>query len=94
MTRSELIIRMAQHYPQLSMADLEKAVLTILENMADTLRTGQRVELRGFGAFGVKERMPRRARNPRTGDQVQVGRKRALYFKAGKELRARVDKAK
>ena len=91
MTRSELIIRMAQHFPQLSLADLEKAVLTVLDAMSNTLRQGLRVELRGFGALGVKDRMPRRARNPRTGDQVEVGRKRALYFKPGKELRARVN---
>lgn len=91
MTRSELIERLAEHYPQLVSKDAEFAVRTILEAMARTLAAGQRIEIRGFGSFAVSYRPPRVGRNPKSGEQVMVPGKRVPHFKPGKELRERVD---
>ena len=91
MTKSELIARMAAKHPELPAADLEKVVNTIFDEIADALATGGRVELRGFGAFSVREREARRGRNPRTGESVSVPAKRVPFFKTGKELRERVN---
>ena len=91
MTKSELITRLADRYPQLVVKDAEFAVRTILEAMASTLADGHRIEIRGFGSFALSHRPPRLGRNPKSGEQVQVPQKRVPHFKPGKELRLRVD---
>ncbi len=91
MTKSELIARLAARYPQLVAKDAELAVKMILDAMAEGLADGQRIEIRGFGSFGLNYRPPRIGRNPKSGEQVQVPAKRVPHFKAGKELRERVD---
>lgn len=87
MTRSELILRLAEANPQLYQRDLESIVDTIFGTIAEAIADGRRVELRGFGAFGSKERKARTARNPRTGATVKVAAKRIPFFKAGKPLK-------
>lgn len=87
MTRSELILRLAENNPQLYQRDLEAIVDTIFNTIAEAIAEGRRVELRGFGAFWAKERPGRTARNPRTGAAVQVAAKRTPFFKAGKPLK-------
>ncbi|MSO69277.1 MAG: integration host factor subunit beta [Alphaproteobacteria bacterium] len=95
MTKSELIQRLAEMYPdpRLYHRDYERVVNKIFEEITAALARGDRVELRGFGAFSVRERGARVGRNPRTGDAVQVGQKRLPFFKTGKELRDRVNNA-
>lgn len=91
MTKSELITAIAQSYPQLSAADADIAVKTILEAMTNALSNGQRIEIRGFGSFSLSERAPRVGRNPKTGEKVLVPGKKVPHFKAGKQLREDVD---
>lgn len=91
MLRSELVAMLADKHSHLQAADLEKAVNVILDEITEALARGDRVELRGFGAFSVRKREARRGRNPRTGDTVDVPAKAVPFFKAGKELRARVN---
>lgn len=91
MTRSDLIAKLAERYPQLVAKDAELAVKVILDAMASTLARGGRIEIRGFGSFALNYRPPRTGRNPKTGDKVQVPAKYVPHFKAGKELRERVD---
>ena len=91
MTKSELIARLADRYPQLAAKDADYAVKTILDAMAQSLADGQRIEIRGFGSFSLSKRPPRIGRNPKSGEQVAVPEKRVPHFKAGKELRERVD---
>ena len=87
MTKSELIARLAEANPHLYQRDVERIVSTIFEEITASLARGDRVELRGFGAFSVKERGARIGRNPRTGASVQVEAKYIPYFKTGKQLR-------
>ena len=91
MTKSELIVSLANSYPQLLAKDAELTVKTILDAMADA--EGQRIESRGFGSFALGVRPPRVGRNPRSGEKVMVEEKRVPHFKPGKELRQRVDSA-
>jgi len=91
MTRSDLILKLAARYPQLLGKDAELAVKVILDSMATTLSSGDRIEVRGFGSFALNYRPPRTGRNPKSGDKVQVPAKYVPHFKAGKELRERVD---
>ena len=91
MTKSELISKLAMHYPQLVTKDAELAVKTILDAMGDSLSQGERIEIRGFGSFSLNYRPPRVGRNPKTGGKVNVPEKYVPHFKAGKELRERVD---
>jgi integration host factor subunit beta len=91
MTRSDLIVKLAERYPQLLGKDAELAVKVILDSMATTLTSGDRIEIRGFGSFALNYRPPRMGRNPKSGDKVQVPAKYVPHFKAGKELRERVD---
>lgn len=91
MTKSELIARLAERYPQLVAKDAELAVKTILDAMASSLAKGQRIEIRGFGSFDLNYRPPRMGRNPKSGSSVVVPEKYVPHFKAGKELRERVD---
>ena len=90
MTKSELIERLAKHYPQLVVQDAQVVVRTILDALAESLTRGQRVEIRGFGSFGLNYRPPRTGRNPKSGDEVQVPAKYVPHFKVGKELRDRI----
>jgi integration host factor subunit beta len=85
--KSELIIRLAEMNPHLYQRDIERIVSAIFEEISGALARGDRVELRGFGAFSVKQRAARVARNPRTGEAVQVTEKHVPFFKTGKELR-------
>jgi integration host factor subunit beta len=91
MTKSELILRLAEGNPHLYQRDVEKIVTTIFDQIADALAQGNRVELRGFGAFSVKQRDARVGRNPRTGDRVSVDQKYVPFFKTGKQLRDRLN---
>jgi len=91
MTKSELIAKLATRYPQLVAKDAELAVKMILDAMSKNLAEGQRIEIRGFGSFGLNHRPPRIGRNPKSGEKVQVPEKFVPHFKAGKELRERVD---
>jgi integration host factor subunit beta len=91
MTKSELIAKLTARYPQLVAKDAELAVKTILDAMASSLAQGQRIEIRGFGSFSLNYRPPRVGRNPKTGEKVSVPEKHVPHFKAGKELRERVD---
>ena len=91
MTKSELVQRLAELNPHLYLRDVEKIVDTFFDDITDALIRGDRVELRGFGAFSVKERDPRVGRNPRTGETVQVDAKRLPFFKTGKGLRDRLN---
>jgi integration host factor subunit beta len=91
MTKSELIAHLAERNPHLFQRDVERIVASIFETITQALMRGDRVELRGFGAFSVKQRGSRTGRNPRTGEQVAVVEKRVPYFKTGKELRERLN---
>lgn len=91
MTKSELITVLAARYPQLAARDTDYAVKTILDALTQALASGQRVEIRGFGSFSLSQRSPRVGRNPKSGEQVLVPGKQVPHFKAGKELRERVD---
>lgn len=92
MIRSELIQKVADENPHLYQRDVEKIVNTVFEEIIDAMSRGQRVELRGFGAFSVKRRDARVGRNPRTGDSVEVEEKHVPFFKTGKLLRDRLNK--
>lgn len=91
MIKSELIAKLAAEHPHLSQKDVERAVAAVLDGMTDALASGGRVELRGFGAFSVRDRPARTGRNPRTGEPVEVEAKRVPFFKSGKELRERLN---
>ena len=91
MTKSELIARLAERFPQLIAKDADFAVKVILDAMAEALADGQRIEIRGFGSFSLNYRPPRLGRNPKSGEKVHVPEKHVPHFKAGKELRERVD---
>jgi integration host factor subunit beta len=91
MTKSELIQKLAERNPHLYLRDIEKIVETIFDEITAALAKGDRVELRGFGAFSVKERESRTGRNPRTGETVKVNAKRLPFFKTGKGLRERLN---
>ena len=91
MIKSELIAALATENPHLTQKDIERVVGVILEQMIEALEEGGRVELRGFGAFSVRARPARAGRNPRTGEAVKVRAKSVPFFKAGKELRVRLN---
>ncbi|MDR6236105.1 integration host factor subunit beta [Pseudomonas oryzihabitans] len=91
MTKSELIERIVSYQGQLSSRDVELAIKTMLEQMAQALSTGDRIEIRGFGSFSLHYRAPRTGRNPKTGESVLLDGKFVPHFKPGKELRDRVN---
>jgi integration host factor subunit beta len=91
MTKSELIEALAARQAHLGPADVEMAVKSLLEQMAQSLATGERIEVRGFGSFSLHFRPPRVGRNPKTGTQVPLSGKHVPHFKPGKELRDRVN---
>src|SRR5690242_7885723 len=92
MLKSDLVQRVAAQNPHLYERDVEKIVNAIIDQIVDALRRGDRVELRGFGAFSAKRRGARQGRNPRTGAVVQVAQKAVPHFKMGKEIRARLNR--
>ncbi|MBN2644111.1 MAG: integration host factor subunit beta [Desulfuromonadaceae bacterium] len=91
MTKSELIEKLMETTTELSKKDSELVINTIFDSIGDALVQGDRVEIRGFGSFSVREREARQARNPKSGLLIQIPCKRAPFFKTGKELRQRVD---
>lgn len=91
MTKSELIQQLTSLYPEQSTRHVEKAVKEIIEQMAQSLAGGDRIEIRGFGSFSLHYRAPRTGRNPKTGAKVELEGKYVPHFKPGKELRERVD---
>jgi integration host factor subunit beta len=91
MTKSELIQHLADANPHLYQRDIERIVTTIFEEITSALEKGNRVELRGFGAFSIKNRGSRVGRNPRSGEVVNVAAKRLPYFKTGKQLREKLN---
>ena len=91
MTKSELIAKLATRFPQLVAKDADFAVKMILDAMIGALERGDRTEIRGFGSFDLNYRSPRIGRNPKSGEKVEVAAKYVPHFKAGKELRERVD---
>ena len=92
MTKSELIAYLAEENPHLFQRDVERIVTTIFDEIASALSRGDRVELRGFGAFSVKSRNSRIGRNPRTGEAVNVMSKTVPFFKTGKQLRELINR--
>ena len=91
MTKSELVVYLAEQNPHLYQRDVERIVTTVFDEITSALCRGDRVELRGFGAFSIKQRGSRIGRNPRTGEAVQVVAKSVPYFKTGKNLRAKLN---
>lgn len=91
MIRSELIQKISEENPHLFRRDVERIVNTVFEEITGAMERGDRVELRGFGAFSVKRRDPRQGRNPRTGETVSVEEKHVPFFKTGKLLRDRLN---
>lgn len=94
MIKSELVAKLAEANPHLFQRDVERIVSTIFDEITAALIRGDRVELRGFGAFSVKNRPARQGRNPRTGESVSVEAKRVPYFKTGKDLRERLNSSR
>lgn len=91
MTRSELISALATRHPDLNHSDVSSCVITLLNSISEALSRGRRAEIRDFGTFEVNRRPPRKARNPKTGEVICVPAKVVPHFRAGKELRERVD---
>lgn len=91
MTKTELIARIAELYPLLQLRDAERAVNAIFDELNAALSRGQRVEIRGFGTFTVKKREARIGRNPKTGEAVSVGERYFPLFRAGKDMRLRLN---
>jgi len=91
MTKSELILLLAEKNPHLFHRDVERIVTKVFDEISGALARGDRVELRGFGAFSIKNRESRTGRNPRTGESVQVLRKSVPFFKVGKDLKQRLN---
>lgn len=91
MNRSDLVSRLAELHPQLQLKDAESAIKVIIDALSNTLSKGGRVEIRGFGSFGLNYKPPRNGRNPKTGAKVSVPAKYVPHFKPGKEPRERVD---
>jgi integration host factor subunit beta len=91
MTKSELIKKLVAKFPSLKEREIENILNLILKEISASLIAGDRVELRGFGAFSIRTREPRLARNPRTGEKVKVAARKAIYYRAGKELKELVN---
>ncbi|OGQ55520.1 MAG: integration host factor subunit beta [Deltaproteobacteria bacterium RIFCSPLOWO2_02_FULL_53_8] len=91
MTKSELVEKVSSRVTAFSRRDIEVIVDTLFQSMADNLAKGGKVEIRGFGSFKIKERDGRRGRNPKSGESIYVQPKRVPFFKAGKEIRERIN---
>ena len=94
MTKSELIELLARKHDDLPYKDVELAVKTLIEQMSESLSSGERIEIRGFGSFSLHYRPPRVGRNPKTGESVSLPAKHVPHFKPGKELRERVNNSR
>ena len=94
MIKSELVRALNEKLPELQVKDVELALNCILRQMADAIVQGERIEIRGFGSFNLHHRPPRVARNPKTGEAINLPAKVALHFKPGKEMRDRVNAAR
>lgn len=94
MTKSDLVARVSERTPGMSMKDSETVVNLIFDSMTEALMRGDKIEIRGFGSFKVKQRDAREGRNPRTGQEVKIPAKRTPFFKVGKELKERVNDGK
>lgn len=94
MTKSELILIIANRFPQLTHADTTLSVKTVLDGMANQLAKSGRIEVRGFGSFGINSRPARLGRNPKTGEKVEVQAKHVPHFKPGMDLRMKVNEIK
>lgn len=94
MNKSDLIEMLTKKLPNMAGRDVEVIVNTIFDSMTDSLRRGDRIEIRGFGSFEVRCRKPRIGRNPKTGTSVEVGERKVPFFKVGKELRERVNRGR
>lgn len=92
MTKSDLIVHIARSNQDLTIREAEILVETIFDAMIDALNKGDRVEIRGFGSFSVKQRKPRIGRNPKTGESVPIPEKRVAHFKVGKQLQERINR--
>lgn len=93
MTKSEIISRLSRKFPAFFLRDIEKMIVNgILHEITGALKTGRRIELRGFGAFSVRKREARIARNPKNGEEVSIGTRYAVYFRTGKELREKINR--
>jgi integration host factor subunit beta len=92
MTKSELIKILKEKHPQLQLKEVSSLVDIFFDMLTNSLKNKNRVEIRGFGTFSLRKRSARLARNPRTGDKVQVGDRYAVYFRAGKSLKERINK--
>ena len=92
MTKSELINIMKEKHPQLQLKDVASLVDVFFDMLTNSLKTGGRIEIRGFGTFSLRQRKARLARNPRTGEKVPVGDRNAVYFRAGRQLKERINK--
>jgi integration host factor subunit beta len=90
-TRTELVERIAQRMADLPIKDVDLAVRTVINQLTDSLANGQRIEIRGFGGFSVRERQPRIGRNPKTGETVKLQQRHIIHFKPGNDMRERVD---
>ncbi len=91
MTKSELVKRIKEKYDNLYLKDVNLVVDTLLEEISNALAAGDRVEIRGFASFSTRQRAPRTARNPKTGELVKLDERSSVYFRAGKELRDRLN---
>jgi integration host factor subunit beta len=91
MVKSELIASIQRAFPNLPSDSVRRAVEVFFEEISGALENGSRVEIRGFGAFSIRQRPAREGRNPKTGDPVSIAAKRVMHFRPGKELRARVN---
>lgn len=94
MTKSEIINILSRKQSHLSSKDIELSVKILLDQISDTLSSGERIEIRGFGSFSLHHRAARKGRNPKTGEQVQLPAKHVPHFKPGKEMRERVNASK
>lgn len=92
MTKSELVIRLWRKFPELTAVEAERIINLVLSRMVTTLKQGGRIELRGFGALSVRRREARIARNPKTGQEVSLSERHAIYFRTGRELREKVNR--
>ncbi len=92
MTKSELVKILNEKHPQLQLKDAAGVVDLFFDMLSNTLKNNGRIELRGFGTFAVRKRAARLARNPRTGDKVQINERKVVYFRAGKGLKDKINK--
>lgn len=91
MTKSELVKKLSERFEYLSGNDIKKIVDLVFEEISDALVNDQRVEIRGFGAFSLRSRKARKARNPRTNESISINERFSAYFRAGKELKEKIN---